>query len=62
MLEKGKGAIICKPRNIQLIEADLQLLMRTCTGGRNDKNTENDDRLSKFNYGSRSNYSMQIAI
>ena len=36
--------------------------MRICIGGRNDKNIENDERLSKLNYGSRSNYLMQTAI
>ena len=36
--------------------------MRTHIGGRNDKNIENETRLSQFNYGSRSNYSTQTAI
>ena len=40
----------------------MQLLTRTCIGGRNDKNIKNDNRLSEFNYGSRSNYSTQTAI
>ena len=62
MLEKCKGPTIGKLRTMQLIEADLQLLMRMHIGGRNDKNVENDDRLSKFNYGSRANYSMQTAM
>ena len=51
-----------KLRTIQLIEGDLQLLMRVFIGGRNDKNVENDDRLSTFNYGSQANYSTQTAI
>ena len=52
ILEKGKGPIIGKLRTIQLIEADLQILMRIFIGGRNDENIEIDSRLSKFNYGS----------
>ena len=62
ILEKGKGPVIGKLRTIQLIEADLQLLMRIYVGGRNNKNIEKDERLSQFNYGSRSNYSIETAI
>jgi len=62
ILEKGKGPIIGKLRTIQLIEADLQLLMHIFIRGRNDDNIENDQRLSKFNYGSRRNYSIETAI
>ena len=36
--------------------------MITQIGARNDKNVENADRLSKFNYCSRANYSIQTAI
>ena len=36
--------------------------MRIFIGGRNDENVEKDDRLSKFNYGSRRNYSIETAI
>ena len=46
ILEKGKGPIIGKLRTIQLIEADLQLLMCIFIGGRNDENLESDSRLS----------------
>ena len=53
MLEKGKGPIIGKLRTIQLIEADLQILIYIFIGGRNDKNLEYDSRMSKFNYGLR---------
>ena len=42
ILEKGKGPIIGKLRTIQLIEGDLQILMRIFIGGRNDENLELD--------------------
>ena len=62
ILEKGKGPIIGKLRTIQLIEADLQLLMRIFIGMRAEFNLENDNRMLKFNYGSRSHYSIENAI
>ena len=58
ILEKGKGPIIGKLRMIQLYEADQQILMRLFLGGREDNAIEKDYRISKFNYGSRSNYSI----
>ena len=61
-MEKGKGPIIGKLRTIQLIEADLQLLMRIFIGLRNDQEIEKDARLSKYNYGSRSGYSIDITL
>ena len=36
--------------------------MRILIGGRNDKNLELDQRLSKFNYRFRRNYSIETAI
>ena len=42
ILEKGKGPILGKLLTIQLIEANLQLLMRIFIGERNDKNIEKD--------------------
>ena len=62
ILEKGKGPILGNLRTIQLIEADVQLMMRIFIGGRNDKNIINDERLSKYNYGSRRHYSIETAI
>ena len=62
ILEKGKGPVLGKLRTIQLIEADLQLLMRIYIGGRNNEKIESNARLSKFNYGSRSNYLIETAI
>jgi len=53
ILEKGKGPILGKLRTIQLIKADLQLMMRIFIGARNDENIAKDKRLSKYNYGSR---------
>jgi hypothetical protein len=62
ILEKGKGPIIGKLRTIQLIEADLQLMMRIFIGLRNDTEIEKDTRLSKYNYGSRPGYSIDVAL
>ena len=62
ILEKGKGPIIGKLRTLQLIEGDLQILMRIFIGGRNDENLDSDSRLSTFNYGSRKNYSIETAL
>ena len=56
ILEKGKGSILGKLRTMHLIEADLQLLMRMCVGGRIEGTIENDKRMSKFNYWPRSHY------
>ena len=53
MIEKGKGPKLEKLRTIQLIEADLQLLMRIFLGLRDNKQMESDERFSKSNYGSR---------
>jgi len=36
--------------------------MRIYIGGRNNESIEEDTRLSKFNYGSRANYSIETAI
>ena len=62
ILEKGKGPFLGKLRTIQLIEADLQLMMRIFIGACNDENVAKDKRLSKYNYGSRRNYSIDTAI
>ena len=45
-----------------MIKADLQILMRIFVGGRNDKNIEADERLSKYNYGWRKYYLINTAI
>ena len=43
ILEKGKELIIVQLRTIQLIEGDLQILMRIFIGGRNDENLEQNE-------------------
>ena len=48
MLEKGKVPIIGKFRTMQLIEVELQLLMRISIGERIEGVIENDNRMSKF--------------
>ena len=53
MIEKGKGPVLGKVRIIQLIEADLQLLMRIFVNTRNKGSVEVDERTYKSNYGSR---------
>ena len=45
IIEKGKGPIIGKFRIMQLIEADLQLLIRIFVGMRNDKLIENNNHV-----------------
>ena len=61
-LEKEKGPILGKLRTTQLVEADLQLLMRILIGGRKEEAIENDKRMSKFNYGSHTHYSIENSI
>ena len=62
MLNKGKGPVLGKLRTIQLIEADLQLVMRIFLGLRNEGIIENNDQFSKFNFGLRVRYSIEEAI
>ena len=62
MLSKGKGMVIGKLRIITLIEGDLQFLMRVYLGGDDEEMIENNNRLSKANYGLRKNYSIESAI
>ena len=62
MIEKGKGPVLSKLQMIQLIEADLQLLMRIFLMLRNVGVIEQDKRLSKFNYGSRKIYPIEEVL
>ena len=62
MLDKGKGLIIGKLRMIQLIEANLQLLMRIFLESRIEGFIEKNNRISKFNFGSRKFFSIEEAI
>ena len=62
VIEKGKGPVLGKLRTIQLIKADLQLLMRIFIGIRNYKKIESDPWVSKYNFGSRPIYSIETAL
>ena len=62
IIEKGKGPVLGKLRTIQLIEADLQLVMKILVNNRNKHNIESDIRIAKSNYGSRPRYSIDNAI
>ena len=62
MIEKGKDPMLRKLQTIQLIEANLQLLIRISISNRNQGAIEKDKRVSKCNYGSRRNYNIETAI
>ena len=61
MINKGKGLVVRKLRTIQLIEVDLQLVMRIAFN-QNKYSIERDKRVSKNNFGSRPDYSIESAI
>ena len=56
MLGKGKGLILGKLRTIELIEADLQIIICVLINKRTRNNTENNKCISKENYGSYRGY------
>jgi hypothetical protein len=62
MIEKGKGLVLSKLKTIQLIEADMQLLMRILINIRNKFRIEKNKRIAKGNYGSRPHYSIEDII
>ena len=62
VIKKGKEPILGKLRTIQLIKADLQLLMRIFMGSSNKDLIEKDHRISKSNFGPRKHYSIKIVI
>ena len=62
ILEKGKGPILGKLRNITLIEGDIQINMRIQLSSGGEEKIEKDSRFSKSNYGSRKNYAIESAI
>ena len=62
ILEKRKGSRFDKIRIIQLIEGDLQLIMRILVSQRTSIHAETSPRLSKANYGNRKHYNIQTAI
>ena len=62
MTEKRKDPVLRYLRIIQLIEADIQYLMRILVIIRNKFRIEKDNRVSKSNYKSRPHYSIENAI
>ena len=62
MLEKGKGLLLGKLCIIQLIEANLQLVIIICTNVRNKYQIECNNRISKISFKSWLNYSIDTAI
>ena len=62
ILNKGKGMVLGKLRTITLIEVNLQHVMRMCLNDDEEELIEEDERMSKSNYGSRKNYSIENAI
>ena len=52
MLEKGKSPVVDKLCTMQLIEVDLQLLIRILVNSRNKLNIEFNERISKSSYRS----------
>ena len=62
ILEKSKGPILGKLRIMQLIEADLQLIMRLFAVERLDDSIKKDNRIEKTNHGLRLNYSIDKII
>ena len=61
-LEKGKKPTIENLRTIQLIEADLQILMRILVNQRNKCKIEKDLKVAKCNYRLRLQYLVEDAI
>ena len=61
MIEKGKDPIVGKLRRIQLIKADLQLVMRIVLN-QNKYYIKKDPRVLKSSFGSRLLYSIEIVI
>ena len=51
-----------KLRNLQLIEGDLQIMIRMFLYSEEEEIIEKDPRFSKANYSSRKNYSIETAI
>ena len=61
-LEKGKGPILGKLRNITLIEGDLQTNMRIQLNSELEELIEKDNRFSTANFGLRKNYAIETVI
>ena len=60
--QKGKGTKLGKSRATPLIDADLQLIMRTCINRRRKFVIEGNSITSKRNYGSKSGYSIENTL
>ena len=60
--EKGSSLVISKLRIIQLIEANLQLLMQVLIGSRNLNSLEIDPQILNCNHSLKKNYSIKLAI
>ena len=56
MIEKGKEPVLGKLRTIELIEADIQILMRIIVNQRNKGKIESSLRITKSNYRLRLKY------
>ena len=50
-IKKGKGYVLGKLRTMQLIEANIQLLIRIFINQRNKFKIKKDSRVTKYNYG-----------
>ena len=61
-IEKGKGPLLGKLQNLQLIEGDLQIMMRMFLFADGKELIEKDPRFSKANYRLRLNYSIKTAL
>ena len=62
MLDKGKVPLLHKLRTIQLIEGDLQLLMRVLISQKNAPRAKASIRLSGFNFGNFKNHDITTAF
>jgi len=61
-IKKGKGPRLGKLRNLQLIKGDLQIMIRMFLYSEEKEIIEKDPRISKVNYSSHKNYSIETAI
>ena len=62
ILDKGKVLVIGRLRTIQLIKADLQVIIRVFLGLRNIRSIKKDNHISKFNYRLRKGYNIKEVI
>ena len=61
-VEKRERSTFKKIRILEMIEADLQLVMRMHLWGWTNERVESDKRSSKQNYGSREGHSIENAL